>query len=141
MKKQVKEIFVADDGKIFESENDCLSHEETARREELMTTYFRVIHSPDLTEGRGHYGLTFLKIKNVNYLPCELAEDFCFRRFGRKVEFTQGCSLIYGWRIKKISKNEFEQDKTGSISVGDYKFPAQVIELKLGEKNAGLIEA
>lgn len=142
MKKELREVYVADDGTVFGSPEDCEAYERELRLREMYTTYWRVIHSPDLTEGRGYYGLTLIEcyIPDPGCVPPELwVRDWCFQKFGRPIAFVQGIAPMPSWELRKIGKEEFNQPNQ-FIRVGDYKYPAKRIRLVLDRKKKGLVE-
>lgn len=81
MKTETREVFVADDGKVFDKAEDCMRHEMTvkehAKQIEAMGVYV-VDHSFDLTEGRGFFGLTIL-VTDATYN--EILQ-YCIDRYG-----------------------------------------------------------
>lgn len=81
MKTETREVFVADDGKVFDKAEDCMRHEmavkEHAKQIEAMGVYV-IDHSFDLTEGRGYFGLTIL-VTDASYN--EILQ-YCIDRYG-----------------------------------------------------------
>jgi hypothetical protein len=140
MKEVTRTIYEADDGTIFDSAEACKSHEAAAVERERRTTYWRVTHGPDLTEGRGWYGALIIEAYVTGYGPVNaMVEDYCFRKFGRKVAFVQGCAPTENWRIVQIDKDKAAKDH--EARVGDYSYPAKRVKLVVGPKETGLTEA
>lgn len=123
-----KPVYVAADGKEFIDKAECERYEELLSK----TTYWRVTHSPDLTEGRGYYGLSFFTFTYGGYLaPSDYMIDFCIKRFGPKVEFVQGVSAIPNWTFEQVQLADFERNDHTS-SVGDTRRPAKKYQLVFG---------
>lgn len=139
MKTKTKEIYIADDGKEFTSEIECANYELVLKEEEKTTSYWQIVNKPDLTEGRGHYGLIFAKVRVGQHYdsPKLMLEDYCYRNFGRPVSFIQGHSPIENWMISKIDKKKWVDG--GSISVGSYSYKGTYLDLVMGERETGLI--
>lgn len=107
------------------------------REEEKTVTYWRIINEPDLTEGRGHYGSIYVKVKVPQYTdPKLMLEDYCYRTFGRPVAFVQGCAPISNWSIHEIDRVKWLEG--GEIRVGDYSYKSAKLELKMGAREEGL---
>jgi len=135
-----KVIAIADDGKEFDSETECIVYE--AKQKEILknTTYWRVVTSPDLTEGRGWYGTWYISIYN-DTLSCDemLLQDWLFRVKGRPIAFVQGVALIANYIYRKIDADEYFNNRTAT-NVGDTKGVIEIISLKQGPGDKGLIE-
>lgn len=140
MKSKKVTVYEAFDGKIFTDEKECTKYEETEKKRVERIRYYKVIHNPDLTEGRGHYGLTLIECEIFNkWCEFELINDWCYRTFKRPIAYVQGCSPIFNWKLHQIAKSEFD-NKNARIMVGDYSYEAKRIYLIEGEKELGLIE-
>lgn len=129
---QVTELttqYVAEDGTRFGTKAACEAYEAELK----SYSYFRVIHSPDLTEGRGWYGLTVLKVKAVQNGDEALVQDWCYKTFGGRAAFVQGVSYTENWRIYAANANQWKDPP--HISVGDYKYPGT--RKKLVQKSPG----
>ena len=138
MKTKNSTIYIAEDGKEFTDEKSCLDYEKKVADELENTTFWEVVHQPDLTEGRGYYGLTYLKVKKSSYPKTkDFVEDFCYRTYGRKITFVQGCSPMVNWTLSESSREKFFK-KNKSISVGDYSYPAKHLDLVRGDREDGL---
>lgn len=140
MKQVTRTVYEADDGTIFDSEADCNKHEAKVAERAKRTTYWRVSHNPDLTEGRGHYGCTFLEVYGPEWGLHELVEDYCFRTYGRPVAFVQGCSPMRNWSLSKLTREQFLKDEPLG-RVGDYLHRGDRIQLVMGDKEKGLVPA
>lgn len=82
---ELKKIFIAEDGKKFYDKEECISYEKEIKN----TRYFRIIHSPDLTEGKGYYRMFFVKC-NFGNESSMFVEQYCHDRFGRNYDFVMG---------------------------------------------------
>lgn len=123
-----KEIFLSEDGKEFLSEDECKLYEENTLNRYKGIKYFYVFHSPDLTEGRGMYGKTFIAFENdCSYMANEYLNDWCFHLFGRAVEYVQGCSPIPNWSLHETTKEQWENRKNSKATVGDYSYDSKEI--------------
>lgn len=135
-----KVIAVAEDGKEFDSETECIAYE--ARQKEILknTTYWRVITSPDLTEGRGWYETRYISIYHELLVHHEmLLQDWLYRNEGRPIAFVQGVELIANYIYRKIDMDEYFNNRKAN-NVGDTKGSIEVIALKQGPGEKGLIE-
>lgn len=139
MKTLETTVYVADDGKVFSRQDECEKYEKEIERKEKLTTYWRVTHKPDLTEGRGNYGLTMIEVYgDLSYCENVYINDYCYRTFGRPIAFVQGCSPTENWNVLKIDKNLF--NSMTNTRVGDYKYDAQRVKLFVGKGELGLVE-
>lgn len=120
MKIDTRVQYIADDGTAFNKEEDCLAYEVEQADLARRTSYWKVIHSPDLTEGRGFYGHSAFKLV-ASTLAQEFMEDFCFARFGRRVEFIQGVSPMPNWILTQIDKVTFDRPVEGSVGCSKIK--------------------
>ncbi len=147
MKAITTTVYQANDGSIWPTEAEGLSHEAELIAEEENTYYARVISGPDLTEGRGFSRLVYLRIKGLDtkYLAEELVLDWCYRAYGRPIAFIQGTNLTLGWTIRGIDREDwvsaglFNHYDRPYISCGDIKSYAKQVTLILGPKETGLM--
>lgn len=127
-------IYIAKDGKEFTDKTACEKYEKKLDSHQLWS----VTHSPDLTEGRGYYGKTYLHTESASL---DEIEDFCFKKFGKKCVYVQGsrnCKMS-GWHARLIDDKD-KHEKVGSshgLSTGGYK----EIKLVWDRQSQGLIEA
>ena len=138
MKPVTRTVFEAEDGKIFEDAAACETYEAEVKAREKRTTYWRVTHKPDLTEGRGHYGCTFLEVYGPEWSQQDLVEDFCYRTYGRPVAFVQGVSPMRNWSVFKMTREKFLQEEPTS-RVGDFTHMGDRVRLVLAGGEKGLI--
>ena len=138
MRTITQKVYIAEDGKEFTTEFACKAYEAQLKADEKDNTYWKIIYQPDLTEGRGHYGLFFVRVKKCEHIRARvMLEDYCYRILGRPVAFVQGCAAIENWRIFESNREAYVAG--GKIKVGDYSYDGERIELALGEKESGLI--
>lgn len=123
MKEKEITAYEAIDGKIFTDAAKCKRYEEKIKSIQL----WRVTHSPECTEGRGYYSITYLESNGA--AKCEI-EDFCYNHFGNKTSYIQGVQPIDSWILEGI-KNPIEHKKSsaGAIHNTDY----DVIRLTAGD--------
>lgn len=127
-------IYIAKDGKEFTDKAACEKHEKKLDSQQLWS----VTHNPDLSEGRGYYGRTYLHTESASL---DEVDDFCFKKFGSKCVYVQGarnCKMS-GWSVTLITNKE-NHKMTGAtlgFSTGGYK------ELRLvwDYQHQGLIES
>ena len=141
MREETKSVYIAEDGKIFDNPVDCEKYELELKKEEKTTSYWRVIHGPDLTEGRGYSKMTLVKVCGVEYESYRqvLITDWCFRTMGRMAAFIQGVAPMANWTVSKIDKEQYN-DSNAYIQIGDYRHIANRKILIQGEREIGLIE-
>ena len=90
MKAIKKVVYESIDGLAFPDKEACEKHEARMGERQEKTSYWRVHHSPDLTEGRGWNALTLVECYGDKYYAKELMMDWCFREFGRPVAYVMG---------------------------------------------------
>lgn len=137
MKEVTRKIYEAEDGKVFEDAAACQRYEAEIKEREKRTSYWRVTHKPDLTEGRGYYGCTFLEVYGPEWAQQELVEDYCYRTHGRPVAFVQGVSPMRNWSVAKLTREQFLKNEP-SGRVGDYEHKGDRVQLVMGEREEGL---
>lgn len=117
---ETRKVFVSEDGKSFDLEKDCVAHEqclEIQKRRLDKIKFYSISHTPDLTEGRGYYGLTYLAVED-DYYHSEWALDFCFKNFGSALEFVMGVSPIPNWVLRETTKEKFLDYRNVSVGPG-----------------------
>lgn len=128
-------VYVADDGKQFLNKHQCELHEENL----AQYTYWAVNHNPDLTEGRGFYQTTYLKVKcRFKHATESLLIDHCFNTYGNKTSFVMGVSPTPNWILFKSTAEKFQ--KAEKPRVGDYHHKAVQITLHFDEKEKNFVE-
>jgi hypothetical protein len=129
MKKQLVETYETEDGRVFTDEKEAKKWEETLEQEKATTSYWSITHAPDLTEGRGYYGLTRVKVIRAlwnEHLFKGMLEDWCYKKFGPKVAFIQGVAPMQSWFLSEIDVKEYN-DKNATASCGDNRIKATSI--------------
>ena len=129
MREEMRKVFVSEeDNRSFETQEECQKHIDglNAIKDRLRNMkFYRVTHSPDLTEGRGYYGLTYIAIE-TKYDHENWFMDYCYTHFGKAIQMVQGCSPIAGWVFDyAIDVEEFLNWKEKVTSVGDYTYSAK----------------
>jgi len=125
MKKIKKEIIVYVVGdKEFIDKKQAEEYKKKLDKE-LSYKYYKVKHSPDLTEGRGYYKIDKIASPNT-YCSLETVMQFCVKEYGMPLSFVQGVSPIPSWIINKGDKfetsEELEKFKDCDVKegIGDY---------------------
>jgi len=99
MKVENRKVYIANDGKIFEKEKECIDYE----KKFANLRYTKVYAYPDLTEGR--HGPRYIGVVKTN-IPFGdiklLVEHWCYKKFGSRCEFVQGAQGIPSWRVGDI---------------------------------------
>lgn len=102
MRIEKADVFIAEDGQKFATEEDCLEHESKVaaakKRVESLEVY-TVSHGFDATEGRGYFGRTH--IITDSELPVVL--QYCINRWGNILRQWYGNSYYESWRLHSKS--------------------------------------
>jgi len=102
MKTVTKNVYVADDGKEFTTEAECLSHERAkrtlAQRLRLLKVY-SISHGFDATEGKGYFAKTFI----ISDAKFQVVLQYCFDKFGPILRPWYGDSFFEEWIISESS--------------------------------------
>jgi hypothetical protein len=125
--------YIAEDGKKFDTEAECVAYEAAERKRLANITYWSVYYNFDCTEGRGFVSGALYEVP-TNDLAHEYMLDYCVAKFGRAVCYVQGVSAAPAWRLTQIDKEKF--DAGMSVGIGDYRRDAPQIKLKF-ELEAG----
>lgn len=115
-----------------------MSEEKTAKQEKL-TTYWKVTHGADLTEGCSYRQTTYISCYGLDSMAELWVHDWCYRTLGRPLTFAQNMTPTRRWGVHKITRTEFKA-KPDSRMEG-YTYLAQTLFLKPGPKNSGLVAA
>ena len=128
------EFYKTGDGKLFDTLVDAQKHEKELVRKAKNTTYWKVVHAPDLTEGRGHGAVTYVKAFGPErWTHKMLMKDWCYDRFGRLTELIQGVAPIESWTLREIDLPSFVAAEPGRL--GDY--PRKVVKVHLTGTRSG----
>lgn len=139
MKEIVKTVYQADDGTLFETERECEQYEVKLKEREKLTTYWCVVTSPDLTEGRGWYKRILVELYGVRKEYAQLyMQDWCHRTQGRPISFVQGVAPMSRWMLSLVDRDVYRRARP--IAVGDYSYDAEQIRLVVGPGDEGLVE-
>ena len=116
MKKQkiTKDVYIAEDGKEFLTEEECEKYEDFVKNTLLRIQYFRILCGPDLTET----GCYQRRIDAAVLVPKwylyskEVAFEWALRKFGHYLmESVQGYGFMPSFKIIPISREEYENEK------------------------------
>lgn len=131
MKTEKRDVFVADDGKVFETAEACQAHElavaELAKRIERLRVY-SVSSNFDGTEGRGYHARTYI-ITDASY-PVVL--DYCFDRYGKPLSGWYGDGFYEAWLINQsplTADEALKKAKDRHFGVGDTSAKVDVVFL------------
>ena len=111
-------VFISDDGREFTSEQDCKDWEAHYSKLKKNLAYFRVNHSPDLTEGRGMQSTTLFGVvadegsgtASENLLLHYLVEQH------KGVVTRWYCDAPHAlWIHRSISEAEFDSIQLGTV--------------------------
>lgn len=139
---RTQDLWVSEDGREFLTKDECEKYEKETLGRFKNIKYFRVYHSPDLTEGRGMYGLTFIAVETQwgGYCAEPFAMDWCFKTFGKCVAYVQGCSPTDNWRLSECTEEDWKNRKSRKAQVGDYKYDSKEVFLSNGTAIEGFPE-
>ena len=121
MKKQkiTKDIYIAEDGREFFTEEECKKYEELVNNTLSRIRYFRTMYGPDLTET----GLYQRQIDVAVFTPkwsgyqIEVAFEWALRKFGHYLtEGVQGYGFMPFFKIIPISREEYEKKPDSRFS-------------------------
>lgn len=112
MRQVNQPVFISDDGREFTSKKDCEDWEK--HYSELMKNlaYFSVLHSNELTEGRGFQAQTLYAVVGQPNSGCpaeSLLLHYLFTGHKGVVTKWYGDSPALLWKHKPISAEEFER--------------------------------
>lgn len=138
MRTEHKEIYIAEDGTVFQSKSECLKYEADIEKQQKVTTYWRIAYNPDLTEGRGWSGVMYVECVGPEYDAELWMRDWCHRTIGRPLAFVQGCVAMDNWRLIPVTRQEFMKPKP--IGIGDSLFKPETKRLVVGPKEEGLVD-
>jgi hypothetical protein len=128
MREEMRKVYVSEeDNKSFDTKEECQTHiDELNKNKERIKNmkFYAVNHTPDLTEGRGYYGLTFIAIE-TKYNHENWLLDYCFTHFGNAIQMIQGCSPTNGWSFREITFDDYTSWEHRSARVGDYSYSAK----------------
>lgn len=140
MKEETLTIYKAEDGTVFEDKASCEKYENDIIEKEKNTTYWVVNALPDLTEGRGYYRFLYIRatINAQHPNPRVWLEDWCYRAFGRKIEFIMGASPMEAWTLYQIDKERFLSPRDNYIGTTIVTYTK--VDLVVGAGPQGLVE-
>ena len=81
MKKENRTIYIADDGKEFVSEKECVEYEKLCNN----IKYFVLRSSPDLTATGSFTSTTHVAVYSSGYYHKEIVEQYAFLTIGRLI--------------------------------------------------------
>lgn len=107
MKTEKREVFISDDGKVFDTIDACQAHEReiaaNSKRLENLKGYI-VRSSFDATEGRGYHRTTYI-LTDASF---SVVMEYCLDRFGRPLSAWYGDGYYETWLIHQSDKSADE---------------------------------
>jgi hypothetical protein len=98
MKRETRDVWIADDGKSFATEAECATHEKAvlARKQALAKLkVWRVTHGFDETEGRGYFSKTLI----VTDAEKPVLIQWCLDKFGPPLSPWYGGGFYEAWLL------------------------------------------
>lgn len=100
MKAEKREVFISDDGKVFDTIEACQAHERelaaNVKRLDNLKGYI-VRSSFDSTEGRGYHRTTYI-LTDASF---SVVLEYCLDRFGRPLSGWYGDGFYEQWLIRQ----------------------------------------
>ena len=131
MKAEKREVFISDDGKVFDTVEGCQAHERelaaNAKRLDNLKGYI-VRSSFDATEGRGYHQTTYI-LTDASY---SVVLEYCLDRFGRPLSGWYGDGFYEQWLIRQSDEPAAEllkRSKGSHTGVGLSSGAADVVFL------------
>jgi hypothetical protein len=100
VKQETRDVWVADDGKVFDSRAACEQHEaETLKRQQAMVALkvWNVTHGFDETEGRGYFAETII----ITDADEAVLIQWCLDTFGAPLSGWYGDGFFAAWILRK----------------------------------------
>jgi hypothetical protein len=107
MRVEQRDVYVADDGKIFQTEAEAVKHDKLmAKRESALSRLkvVRVAHSFDGTEGKGYFGKTIV----VTNQGSGVITQYCLDRFGAPLSGWYGDGFYEAWLVSESDSDTVE---------------------------------
>ena len=122
--KLERDIFIAEDGKEFLSEEKAKEYEREFLQRKKNMRYYRVSHSPDLTEGRGFHK-SFLVAVEKGQGHQLYVELYCERYIGSRISWVMGVAATANWSISPVNEEVFNnpEEKVKKLLFSDKHFP------------------
>lgn len=122
MKKQkiTKDIYIAEDGREFFTEEECKKYEDFVKNTLSRIRYFRIMYCPDLTETGQYQRRIYVAVLTPKWNVCqkEVAFEWALRKFGHYLmEGVQGYSFMPSFEIMPISSEEYEKEPDSRFSL------------------------
>lgn len=139
MKRESRTVFIAEDGKEFDNEEQCLQHEYELEQEEKRKTYWIVYNVKDGQQYSGvksAFIVTDLdRINNENGALGYLVNEFFHRRFGSGVARYKD-HFLRVLCLSQVSKEVFKKETARYLDYPIELFPGKAVSgYKLMELN------
>lgn len=105
MRVEKRDVYVADDGSVFENEEKCAAYEQKiAERDRALATLKvrRVSHSFDATEGKGYFGTTLILSDQSH----AVVTQYCLDRFGPILCPWYGDGFYEAWHLRPPNETD-----------------------------------
>lgn len=100
MKAEKRDVWVSDDGKVFETKGACEAHEsEQLRRQQALAglKVWSVAHGFDATEGRGYFASTYI----ITDATKAVLIQWCLDKFGAPLDSWYGDGFFETWHLNE----------------------------------------
>ena len=100
MRVEKRDVYVADDGKIFQTEAAAVEHDKMMAKREVALSRLKVVrvtHGFDGTEGRGYFGKTLI----VTDQGSGVITQYCLDRFGAPLTSWYGGGFYETWLTRQ----------------------------------------
>lgn len=112
MKEENRKVYVAEDGKEFLDKKECESYEKKVGN----IKYFRVAHSPDLTETGSFVNRTYVAVYSNCYHHKDVVINYFLQKFGYLCTSVMGYGFQTAFDVYPCTKEDFikaESNKWG----------------------------
>jgi len=124
MKTEFRQIYIAVDGQVFSSADECKQYEaDLLKRKEALSrlAVYKVIHGFDETEGRGYYASTLI----VTDASKPVLLQWCLDHFGHPLASWYGDGFYEAWQLTRVDKSvDWARSQQGNIP---YKYHAKTV--------------
>ena len=124
------DAYQALDGTVFLDKEKCEHYDRDIRETKL----YKLFHNPDLTEGRGYYGLTYVTVKGRP--PTCMLEDWVYENVGARTDFIMGVQPTDAWYLVQVSDPLEHTKSSEGVRGGTYS----ELTLKWNRGSKGLVK-
>ena len=105
-------VYIANDGKTFNSEMECLQYENTILENLKYVMYYQVRFNPERTE-KGYYQSTmYVAVYDKCGYNIDILQQYCVNELHMKIlgEGVMGYGYMPEFSISKITKEQYESE-------------------------------